>query len=224
LNRGDSDSEHEAAGDNVQPGARPTSGQDEVEATQIGPTSPLAQEFTPPPVSEETGSILGIVVVFSETHESDTTEPDSRLGRVYPLRDGEILSIGRPQAQAEVTLRTGEIKAPTHCHLFPHRKDRYGYISRHHLTIEVDQLGGTILTDYSLHGIYLENAKVLHRRKDPKGPPESHRVTGNETVILGDRLGEPTDQKFDEQRSLYRLQIMNFTWLTEQGFATEMPT
>jgi hypothetical protein len=221
LNRRDSESEHGAAGDDFHPGAAQPPGQDEVESTHVRPSGP-SPDSTPQqvPASDEINPVRGVVVFYSETHESDVTEPDPRLGRVYPLREGEILFVGRYPAPAEVLLRNGETAPPTYSHLFPHG-GLYGYISRQHLTVEMDPLVGTILTDYSRHGVYLEKAGTWHRRKDPTGPPESHRVTGEETVVLMDDLGEPTQRDLVDRRSHYRLHIFHSKQLTNRDRMTE---
>lgn len=193
----------------------------DVESTRVG-SSPAAPDSVTeqPPVSAVESPVLGIVVVYSETHESDNSALDPRLGRIYPLREGEVLFVGRPPAPAEVLLRSGESTAPTHSHLFPHGEP-YGYVSRRHLTIELDPLGGAVVTDHSRYGIYLERAARVHRREDPNGPPESHHVDGQECVILMDDLGEPTDRDLVDRRSHYRLQILPSARTAAGGAATE---
>ena len=179
-----------------------------METTQVRPPVSISKgssDRTPERV--DVGPILGVVVVYSEIHESDATEVDSRLGLVYPLREGEILFVGRYPAPSEVLRRDGRTGAPTYRHHFP-TGGLHGYISRRHLTVEMDPLGGTILTDYSRYGIYLEKARKWHRRRDPSGPPESHRVIDEERVILMDDLGEPTNRDLADRRSRYRLHIL----------------
>lgn len=221
MNLRGSESEHGAAGDDVHPGAPRAPDQDELESTHVRPpvSTPRGSSKRPPAL-EETGPILGVVVIYSETHESNDTELDPRLGCVYPLREGEILLVGRYPAPAEVLHRNGESGPPTHCHLFPHG-GLYGYISRRHLTVEMDPLRGTILTDYSRHGLYLKKAGKWHRLKDPSGPPDSHRVAGEETVILMDDLGEPTDRDLADRRSRYLLHILHSAWVTGRDRMTE---
>jgi len=75
----------------------------------------------------------------------------------------------------------------------------------------MDARSGTILTDYSRHGIYLVKAEKWHRRKDSDGPPESHRLTGDEQVILMDDLGEPAKGDLADRRSRYSLHIIHPT-------------
>lgn len=208
VDRQDSGLEHDASDEACRAGAPLGSDQEELESTQIERQVPtLAEPLKDAPEPEAGRPILGVVVVYSDTHESDAGEVDSRLGRVYPLRDGEILFIGRHPAPREVLRRDGGSGPPDYCHLFP-TGGIHGYISRRHLTIEMDPLRGTILTDYSRYGFYLEKAGKWHRRKDPPGPPESHRVSGDETVVLMDDLGEPTRAELVDRRSRYRFHIM----------------
>ncbi len=217
----DLESEHKAARREVDPGASQAPSQEEVETTQVRPPAATREDSSVhAPEPEGTGPILGVVITYSDTHELDQRELDPRLGCVYPLREGEILFVGRHPAPEEVLRRDGESVPPTHCHLFPHG-GLYGYISRRHLTVEMDPLGGTILTDYSRYGIYLENAGKWHRRKDPAGPPESHRVTGEETVILMDDLGEPTSRDLAERRSHYRFHVLRSTRVASRDPMTE---
>ncbi|MFC1572792.1 hypothetical protein ACFL6M_04255 [Candidatus Eisenbacteria bacterium] len=208
MNQRDSESTPDILGDD-QPSGSPRSPQpDETESTQVRPPVPSTEDKPDrEPETEEGGPILGVVVVYSETHEADPTQPDSRLGRVYPLKDGEILFVGRHPAPREVLLRNGGSAAPTYTHIFP-SGGLYGYISGRHLTVEMDPLGGTILTDHSRYGVYLEKAKKWHRRKKTSDPPESHRVSGEETVTLMDDLGEPTDRDLADRRSRYQLHIL----------------
>jgi hypothetical protein len=211
LNLRDSESEPGATGSSGQPEAprAPDYAPDnnDVEFTQVGPVTPTPKiSAKPAPAPDDTKPILGVVVIYSETHELNVAERDSKLGRVYPLREGEILLVGRHHSQPEVLLRNGEKSAPTHCHFFPHG-GIYGFVSRTHLTVEMDPLGGTIVTDYSRHGIYLNKAKKSHLLKNHP-TPESHSVTGDETIILMDSLGEPTDQDLADQRSYYTLDIV----------------
>lgn len=179
-----------------------------IESTQVRPTptAPRPAEEQTAPV-DRTRPLLGLVIIYSETHEMRPAKLDSRLGRVYPLRDGDVLFLGRHPAPPEVLRRNGSLSPPTFCHLFPHGEP-YGYISRRHLTVEMDGLGGAVLTDHSRYGLYLEKAARMHRRTDPAGPPETHRVDGEETVTLMDDLGDPTDRDLDDRRSQYRLRIL----------------
>lgn len=204
----DSQSEQGTPNDDVRSGVPLVPEQEGPETTQTRPPASIssgAAEGTPE--REGSGPILGVVVVYSEVHESDTGEVDSRLGLVYPLRKGEILFVGRYAAPSDVLKSDGGSGPPTYHHHFP-SGGLYSYVSRRHLTVEMDPLGGTILTDYSRYGIYLEKARKRHRRDDPSGPPESHRVNGEETVILMDDLGETTNRDLADRRSHYRLHIL----------------
>jgi hypothetical protein len=192
-----------------------------VESTDIRmPDSTPEDSSEEAAVLAEPGPTLGVVVIFSETLESEVNESDPRLGRVYPLREGEILFIGRHHVPADVPRSTGENIPPTHSHLFPHG-GLYGYISRQHLTVEMDARGGTILTDYSRHGVYLVKAEKWHRRKDGDGPPESHRLTGDEVVVLMDDLGEPAKGDLADRRSRYSLHIIHPTSVADGDSRTE---
>jgi hypothetical protein len=192
----------------VRPRANDPADTDEVEATHVRPAAPApGKPATKFPVAESGDRVLGVVVVYSETHASAAGDVDPRLGRVYPLKAGEILLVGRHPPPAEVLGWDGESRPPTYCHLFPHG-GIYQYISRRHLTVEMDPLGGAILTDTSLHGIYLQKAGKWHRRRDRTDPPESHRIMGPEVVILGDDLGKHTDQDLADRRSRYCLHVL----------------
>lgn len=206
MNLGDAEPGHGASAADDRPGAPNWPNETDLESTHVTPSVPPMDAPESPGTIEQTSPVLGVVIVYSETHEPEAADPDPRLGRVYPLREGEILFVGRPPAPPSVSRQDGEAGPPTHCHLFPH-DELYGYISRRHLTIEMDQQGGIILTDYSRHGIYLAKANTWHRRSDPLGPPASHRVSDDETVILMDGLGEPTNRDYTERRSRYCLEI-----------------
>ncbi len=208
MNLRDSESEDRTAGDDVHPEIPRAPGDDGLDLTQVSPSVSAPKDSSKrPPAQKNMAPILGVVVIYSETHELGPTELDPRLGRVYPLREGELLFVGRRPGPAEILFRNGESGPPTHCHFFPHG-GLYSYISRRHLTVEMDPLGGTILTDYSRHGFYLNKAEKLYRLKNPSDPPESHRVTGDETVILMDELGEPTKQDLADRRSHYCLHVL----------------
>jgi hypothetical protein len=68
--------------------------------------------------------------------------------------------------------------------------------------------GETILTNSSLHGVYLERAAIWLRRQDPADPPQVHRLTAPETVVLMDDLGDPNDPTLTDRRSHYRLHLL----------------
>ncbi len=197
-----------AGRDRAPAGAPPPGDHD---STRVRPPEPAAappeREAPAPPSGDR--PVLGVVVIYSEAHEEAAADPDPRLGTVYPLRAGEVLLVGRPrQPRLEEVLRhDGTSIAPAHRHHFPHG-EMYRYISRPHLTIEMDPRGGTILTDFSRYGVYLAGAGSWLRREDPDGTPPSHRVDGDETVVLMDGLGEPGDPALADRRSRYRLRIV----------------
>jgi len=207
----DSELDNSSADDVTAPGHQPTQDIEDVESTQIRTSVSLPKAADPqapiPADPPDKRPVLGLVVVYSETHESDPGELDSRLGRVYPLRQGEILFVGRFPAPTGLLRLDGTMAAPTHCHLFP-SGGIYGYISRRHLTVEIDPLGDSIITDYSRYGLYLEHANQVYRRKDAAIPSESHRVSGEEIIVLMDDLGKPGDADLADRRSHYRLHLI----------------
>ena len=158
-------------------------------------------------------------MVYSETNELDVAERDLKLGRVYPLREGEILLVGRHHTQPKVVLRNGEKSALTHCHFFPHG-GIYGFVSRTQLTVEMDPVEGTIVTDYSRHRIFLNKTKKSHLLENHP-TPESHSVAGDETIVLMDSLGEPLDPDLADQRSYYTLEIVRSMRKLKRDHATE---
>jgi hypothetical protein len=192
------------------------------ESTQIRPPEP--QPAAPPPKAQpldpEVLPVLGVVIIYSDEHESTSGALDSRLGQVYPLREGDLLFLGRFPAPPELLHKDGSSSPPTHSHLFP-TGGLYRGISRRHLTIEMDSLGGTIFTDYSRAGIYLETADIAYQRKDQSIPAESHRVAGDETVVLMDEFGATGDADLADRRSHYRLQIRRSPRLDVQDRLTE---
>lgn len=197
------------------------------ESTQMRPPEPrpaaaaaAAAAAAPEALRPESNQVLGVIIVYSEVHEASGTSLDPRMGQVYPMRDGDILFLGRSPAPSELMRKDGSSVPPTYSHLFP-TGGLYGYISRRHLTIEMDSLGGTILTDYSRYGLYIEKAGKTYRRQDASVPYESHRVTGDETVVLMDELGAPGDADFADRRSHYRFQILRSPRLGAQDRLTE---
>jgi hypothetical protein len=133
--------------------------------------------------------VLGFIVTYSETAPGEDGQ-DSRFGRIYPMRVGQVLFVGKAPAPAQVRRADGAMIAPVASHLFPRS---FGYISKHHLTVEMEPDGPTILTDTSSNGLYFMKTQQYVRRSPGDSTPQVHRVVGDETLVLALNLPELRD-------------------------------
>lgn len=129
--------------------------------------------------------IVGVVVAYSETADQVETGERPELGVVYPLREGEVLFVGRqnPPGPAVIPIEGGEKLRVTHSHLFAFAR-KFEYVSRVHLALEMKADGRTVLTDFSTNGIYLVTKKELLQRPREK-PYAVHTLEGRQTIFLG---------------------------------------
>jgi hypothetical protein len=161
---------------------------------------------TSTPLASAPSDILGFVVVYSESADLAGSVPSGTLGRVIPLRKGDLFFVGKAPVPQEVPLDGNRKAVPTGWHLFPFTED-FAHISRRHLVIEMDRPGSTTLVDLSTNGIYLLGEGRHHRR----GKGEStrvHNVTGRESVVLGMDLGASTAGEARERALRYKIQIV----------------
>ncbi len=187
----------------------PSPQRDDPDSTHVNAPGPL-EPVEPPQAAPAVPPVLGVVVIYSETHES-AAENDTRLGCVYPLREGEVLAVGRTPVPKNVTRSDGDTVAPTHRHVFPHGEP-FRCVSRLHVTIELQPGGKAILADHSRYGIYLENAETWHRLPATE-KTAVHTITEPEHVVLMDLEGKPARPDLADRRSHYRLSILHFAWL-----------
>jgi hypothetical protein len=184
-----------------------------VETTQVGwerqapaarsGSEPAAQAGAESPPAEP---VLGLVVIYSETADAGDGAPNSRHGRLYPLRRGDVLLVGKPPASPEVLRSDGKAVSPVACHLFPFTPE-FAHISRRHLTLEMEANGVTILTDYSTNGVTL--LKVgRYARRPREETSQVHRLQGDETVVLGVDLAGQRDPVVLEQARRYQLMVL----------------
>lgn len=146
---------------------------------------------------------IGYVVVYAEGSEAAGGGVPPTLGRVYPLKAGELFFAGK--VLKDSMRADGHAVKPTGWHLFPFTED-YAHISRHHLTVEFETNGQVRLTDTSANGTWLMRAG-LHLRK---GRDESrvHTLATDESVVLGVDLGSAADPRAREKAARYTLQIV----------------
>lgn len=166
--------------------------EDENEITRVGRRSeesgpPRSVEDTltgPPSRKKKPAPVLGLVIVYSEPGKEEGE--DTRWGKIYPLRAGELLFVGRSEIPVEALRFDGTTVAPTYGHLFP---SKFTHISRRHLTLEMEANGPTLLTDTSGNGFYLLKAKRYGAGRG-SAPFKVHRLEGDETIVLGMDMAE----------------------------------
>jgi hypothetical protein len=142
--------------------------------------------------------VLGVVVVFAESAESDGRVP-AELGRAFPLRKGEVFFAGKT-APTEIETAVGAKTVPAAMHLWP-LTEEYQHISRRHLLIEVLGPGEARVRDSSMNGSTLVRSKLYLRNG-------AHVVTDDETIILGaDLAASPTSADL-ERASRYQIRLI----------------
>jgi hypothetical protein len=150
--------------------------------------------------------ILGFVVLYSESADLVGSVPSGSLGRVVPLRKGDLFFVGKAPVPQEVPLDGNRKAVPTGWHLFPFTED-FAHISRRHLVIEMDKPGSTSLVDLSTNGIYLVG-EGRHLRRGKGESTRVHVVAGRESIVLGVDLGASTAGEARERALRYQIQIV----------------
>lgn len=157
-------------------------------------------EFQPP-----VGSIrplLGVIGIYSPT-AGEPTDPPSEAGRVYPMFEGDILFIGKKDVD-EIKVRDGGVRRVTYSHVLV--GPEYSMVSREHLAIELLPEGRFRLYDFSLNGVFLENAQRHVRQGHVR--PEIQEVTGRETLVLGINLMENQERSARKAAARSRIQVV----------------
>ncbi len=170
-------------GAGVSPGSGPGDPYAETESTHIfGPGAARSGKKIPDsqPPTAASDPVLGVVVAYTDVAEPSSSR-DPHHGRVYPLRQGDVLFVGRPPAPPEVFRSDGTQVRPAFCHLFP---KEFAHISRRHMTVEMDPAGGVLLTDLSLNGIFLI-PEQRHLQKDPEQAFQKHHLDKGTTLLVG---------------------------------------
>lgn len=192
---------HEGMGD---------SGHDPGEATRLpGSPDPAAKrqpsERPKPPLPADR-PVLGLVAVYSDL--AVETTPPGLLGRTYPLREGEVLYIGKPPQPEDLLLDDGRRIPIAHAHLFP-RNEEFEYVSRKHLAVEMRPGGEVCLMDFSTNGVFMVKRQE-HVRRRADDAMAVHTFRGEETLVLGIDLRVQKDRKARERASRHQLQIFPF--------------
>jgi hypothetical protein len=150
--------------------------------------------------------ILGFLVLYSESADLVGSVPSGTLGRVVPLRKGDLFFVGKAPVPQEVPLDGSRKVIPTAWHLFPFTED-FAHISRRHLVIEMDSPGKATLVDLSTNGIYLVG-EGRHLRRGRGESTRIHTLAGRESVVLGVDLGASTSGEARERALRYQIQIV----------------
>lgn len=152
--------------------------------------------------------VLGSVAVYSvATDDRVSDEARSEHGRLYLLREGDLLFVGKPPAPRQLDVGGGARRV-AFAHLFPFSRE-YGFVSRKHLLIEMKPEGVTLLYDFSTNGIYL-TAQREHRRRPPDEPVQITKLDGPDLVVLGLDLSRQRDREARVSASRHRLEILPF--------------
>lgn len=181
---------------------------DETVLHGTSPTHDLGPpEIGPGPSSE--GPVLGAVAIYSEaTDDRAMAGSRSELGRLYLLREGEVLFLGKPPAPRVVELPDGNSLPVTYAHLFPFSRE-YGFVSRRHLAVAMLSEGRTVVHDFSTNGIYLMS-KEEHVRRSPDAQVRTTEIQGREIVVLGLDLSRQRDRAAKRSASRHRLEVVPF--------------
>jgi pSer/pThr/pTyr-binding forkhead associated (FHA) protein len=176
-----------------------------------------AEREEPPPLAER--PVLGLVAVYSDL--AVETNPPGLLGRTYPLREGDVLFVGKPPQPEELVLEDGRRLAIAHVHLFP-RSEAFEYVSRRHLAIQLRPGGEVLLMDFSTNGVFLvKRQEHVRRRADETVAVHSFR--GEETVVLGIDLRVQKDPKARDRASRHQLQVFPFEAVPEPEAMETVP-
>jgi hypothetical protein len=153
---------------------------------------------------ESSSPVLGVVVTYAGSVESAPVEAGRQLGRVYPLRRGEVLYVGRPPAQPEIVRSDGARVRPAAFHLFPRQ---FGEISHRHFTVEIDPDEGILVTDYSKNGLYLLRER-RHLRREEGESSHRHRLKSGTILIPGIDLTDLTEAEVRTRAEASQFQII----------------
>jgi hypothetical protein len=203
------------------------SGRDPGEETRVPGSGELAAKRRATKIQPlpATRPVLGLVAVYSDL-AVETTLPGS-LGRIYPLREGEVLFVGKPhvgkppQPGEEFVLDDGRRLTIAHVHLFP-RTDEFEYVSKKHLAIEMRPGGEVRLMDFSTNGSFL-----MKRREHVLRTGQSmatYTFRGEETVVLGIDLRVLRDRKARDRATRHQLQIFPFESVPSDSSNSSMET
>ncbi|MCA9726833.1 MAG: FHA domain-containing protein [Candidatus Eisenbacteria bacterium] len=150
--------------------------------------------------------LLGLVAIYSDLAVEG--QFPGLLGRTYPLREGDVLFVGKPPQPDELALADGRRLSITHAHLFP-RSEEFEYVSRRHLAIQMRPGGEVVLMDFSTNGVFLvKHQEHVRRRADET--VAVHEFRGEEMLVLGIDLRVQKDRKARERAARHRLQIFPF--------------
>ena len=152
--------------------------------------------------------LLGCVVLYSvATDDRSAGEPRSEHGRLYLLREGDLLFIGKPPAPRQVELGE-QMRRVGFSHLFPFSRE-YGFVSRRHLVIEMEPGGRTLLHDFSTNGIYVTSSGE-HRRRSADESSKLTTLGGPDVIVLGLDLSRQRGADAEDSASRHRLEVLPF--------------
>jgi hypothetical protein len=149
--------------------------------------------------------VLGVVVAYSDV-AGDSPPPDPRWGRLYPLRQGDALLFGKASPPPEVELEEGTAIRVTAGHTYPLTPE-YAMVSRRHALIQMIPGGTTLVTDFSMNGIYVEGVEE-HWPGAAGRRSHTHILTGDQSLVLAVDLSQIPGER--QQHGHLRVQIVRF--------------
>jgi hypothetical protein len=161
--------------------------------------------------------VLGVVVTYSDV-AGEPQGLDPRWGRLYPMRQGDALLFGKPTPPAEVALEEGTKVRVTASHSYPLTND-YAMVSRRHALIQMIPGGTTLVTDFSLNGIYVEGVEE-HWPGAAGRRSQTHVLTGDQSLVLAVDLSQIPGER--QAHARLRVQIVRFDTPPEKRTRREM--
>jgi hypothetical protein len=168
------------------------------------PAGATVRPVTPPAVDPD--PIVGFLACYSDVAERAPGEGDSRLGRVYAVRESDVFFVGKPPLPDEVGIEAGEVRPPTGHHLYPPTPD-YAHISRRHLVLRMLRDGTVRVVDHSTNGLHFVNAN-RHARREKGAGPEVHTLKAPETIVLGLDQASFADANWPAKAARFQIEII----------------